>query len=545
MTLRARVTTPARPIDHAARSRAATRRSPRATSREGELMRTEALPIFLLLTSACIWSPNSRIEVEKQNTIAITGYTHQPSSLVKVFARNNNTGALEQLGQTVSAPSEAFTGSGLYYWSTNVSTAAPTLWAPTQLGVGDYSNVAGRLELSATVGGGQLGTFTPDAASCTISEVLGGESYKDAGLHCYDGYHVVHFDNTGLTQGADPNAWHDVQTIANEDLQIDVFTYESQGLDVVGVVCRPPYDENNPPQSPLPVHVINHGGTLGIGEFDVFLCQQFALGGWVAVMSAYRGEPVPGYATPQNNGEVEFCLGEVTDVLRIIDVVDENVVEADMDRVLMSGFSHGGCVTTRAVERGAPVQAAVDLFGPSDWYEWFSTCSGPLCEAFKDQLEDVIGGVPSPGTAPAYRWRSPAYNDSTSGLFAGDLAARTDTKFVIMHGLVDTLVPPKQSCDLATNAWGELGEQWQITTTGASSTNAVGACPKTWNPGPRPTTDWPAQRYLMVYQSGDHNYLVNNTCMALDYYRFIDSLGWAPSLVAELPWAEDWCENGV
>ncbi len=40
---------------------------------------------------------------------------------------------------------------------------------------------------------------------------------------------------------------------------------------------------------------------------------------------------------------------------------------ADPKHAYMSGLSHGGCITTRAVQRGAPVQLAIDMFGPADW----------------------------------------------------------------------------------------------------------------------------------------------------------------------------------
>jgi len=103
-------------------------------------------------------------------------------------------------------------------------------------------------------------------------------------------------------------------------------------------------------------------------------------------MSAYRylgvtvvGSPSlpPGLndlAIPAELGRPsEFCLGEVTDVLRWTEIVRARG-DTDDDAILMLGGSHGGCVTLRAVERPLmPTDAMMDtplngliqtLFGP-------------------------------------------------------------------------------------------------------------------------------------------------------------------------------------
>ena len=54
----------------------------------------------------------------------------------------------------------------------------------------------------------------------------------------------------------------------------------------------------------------------------------------------------------------------------------------------MFGVSHGGCVTSRAVERGADVDVAVDVAGPADW--------GPL-------ITTVDRAAKSPSTDPTLK----------------------------------------------------------------------------------------------------------------------------------------------
>ncbi len=129
-------------------------------------------------------------------------------------------------------------------------------------------------------------------------------------------------------------------------------------------------------------------------------------------MSAYRGEPVNIYAAGTDGGYVpgpdggpdeftpdydagvvpEMCLGEVADVLQLTNLIlntpypdsivvsngadsvtlDSNVINAR--EVLMWGYSHGACVTDRAVEQGAPATAAATFAEPTDIETWFADC---------------------------------------------------------------------------------------------------------------------------------------------------------------------------
>ncbi|HET8647505.1 MAG TPA: prolyl oligopeptidase family serine peptidase, partial [Vicinamibacteria bacterium] len=164
-----------------------------------------------------------------------------------------------------------------------------------------------------------------------------------------------------LSSCADPNdpspspgaTWLTTATTFEDNLvRIERVTYRSSGgLRIEGQVCR------STVLGRRPVLVVNHGGFEGLGgEWNGGLCKTIAQAGYVVIESSYRGED-------GSEGRVEFCLGEVDDVLAMLDVALQQPY-ADRRRVVMWGGSHGGCVTTRAFQRGAPVHAAVDVFGP-------------------------------------------------------------------------------------------------------------------------------------------------------------------------------------
>src|SRR6202042_2565629 len=75
----------------------------------------------------------------------------------------------------------------------------------------------------------------------------------------------------------------------------------------------------------------------------------------------------------------ELCMGEVTDVLALTDLVmnhasaislgaaGHTVAPKVSGKLFMYGYSHGGCVTWRAVEQGAPVNAFSVIEGFTDF----------------------------------------------------------------------------------------------------------------------------------------------------------------------------------
>src|SRR6185436_16394544 len=119
------------------------------------------------------------------------------------------------------------------------------------------------------------------------------------------------------------------------------------------------YGETCQPKSggPYPVLIWNHGGFSGLGDSDRQICENFTANlGWAVAMSEYRGEG-------GSDGKIEVCLGGAGDVLALVTCATQ-AQQLDPKRMVMAGGSHGGCITLRAVQKGAPVAAAVDIFGP-------------------------------------------------------------------------------------------------------------------------------------------------------------------------------------
>jgi dienelactone hydrolase len=294
--------------------------------------------------------------------------------------------------------------------------------------------------------------------------------------------------------GADaaPPDWRSVEVLFDDGAIVtERVKYLSDGLVIDGQVCRPKEG------GPYPVIVFNHGGFMGLGIDPMSgNCVDSARAGYVWIGSSYRGEDA-------SEGEVEVCLGEVDDVLAMIDVALAQPY-ADRDRVVMWGGSHGGCITTRAVQRGAPVHAAADVFGPADlasnyqfWVDQIEAGTGPTAayQQLIDVVDGAIGGPPA-DHPDAYAARSPIEFELPPGL-----------PFMITHGTLDELVPVAQSCALVADAGGFTafhldGSQSEVTSAPAGCEDAS----LTWTAGPRPSPQWPGGRYLVVYDGLGHSF---------------------------------------
>lgn len=296
----------------------------------------------------------------------------------------------------------------------------------------------------------------------------------------------------GSSRDAGAADWESVEVLFEDgDIVTERVTYRSEGLLIDGQVCRPVDG------GPFPVVVYNHGGFSGLGiDPMVGNCVDTARAGFVWIGSSYRGEDA-------SEGDVEVCLGEVTDVLSMIDVALARPY-ADPDRVIMWGGSHGGCITARAVQRGAPVHAAMDVFGPTDlainyqfWVDEVEAGS-PQTASYQmliDIVETATGGTPDQ-VPEEYQARSPIRFDLPESI-----------PFMVTHGTVDELVPVAQSCSLVADAGGFISFHLDDSQTEVTSPPAgCGGAGLTWTAGPRPNDGWPGGRYLVVYDGLGHSF---------------------------------------
>jgi dipeptidyl aminopeptidase/acylaminoacyl peptidase len=270
-------------------------------------------------------------------------------------------------------------------------------------------------------------------------------------------------------------------------------TYLVGGLTIVGQVCRP-----TAPGS-YPILLFNHGGFSGLGaEWDGALCAG-AANGFVIAMSSYRGED-------GSQGGVEVCAGEVDDTLQLLAIVSGQPY-ADATRALMIGASHGGCITLRAIARGAPVRAAADLFGPVHWGAIYDDLSGrlalgatgDLAVTYSDIVERLkVGAGGTPSEVPeAYAARSPLLDSAAIAAATADL--------LIVHGVDDLIVPVEQSCALA----GGLGDlvAHHVDGTGQVTAQPLVRCSYlTWSASALPSPTWPGHHHLIVHDGAGHGF---------------------------------------
>lgn len=292
------------------------------------------------------------------------------------------------------------------------------------------------------------------------------------------------------TDDGDPDGatvWESAETTTDDGaIVIQKVAYRSGELRIVGQVCRPAG------AGPFPLRVVNHGGVWGLPAWNGGACAEAARAGSVYIESAFRGQD-------GSEGGIELCLGEVDDALRMLELALE-LPEVDGSRVTMWGAELGGCITARAVQRGAPVQAAASVFGIADlakahghWLKERDTSEAPAWQyqALLLAAEEAIGSGPS--TRPQeYARRSPVS-------FAADTPMRVP--FLIAHGSADPIVPARQSCDLAQRLGMEghhLDSQHEPD--GATPTG----CEAMWRQSADPIEGWPLSRYLLVYGGLGH-----------------------------------------
>jgi len=281
-------------------------------------------------------------------------------------------------------------------------------------------------------------------------------------------------------------------TFQDASVVIERVSYRSGALRIVGQVCRTQIPGRRP------VLLVAHGGFAGLGsEWNGGLCKSLAQAGNVVVESSFRGED-------GSEGSVEFCLGEVDDVLAMGQIALAQPY-ADPNRATLVGVSHGGCIALRALQRGAPVQAAVDVFGPTEAVSLVQFWQGRIAagdprsaeyQAFLQPLLAAAGGPPEAVPA-AYAARSPL-------TFAPALDAWPGT-LLMVHGTDDPLVPVGQSCLLAARLGGLRAYYRDALRVLSGPPPGCAADGIAWRTDALPAPGWSDRRYLMVYRGAGHD----------------------------------------
>jgi hypothetical protein len=401
-----------------------------------------SLPLLALAAMpgpAQVLSPSSHTGGTYKDPIALKGYAPAPGQRVTIHAIDQNTGSLVSLPLWATAKTSGVsyaTSSGrtykLYPWTYDVpATLAANYWAPQSIST-DLQSSQGHLELRALlsrqqppISSGILGTFSP-AALASLSKVLRvSHDFKKAAARFSDGDTTVLLDQSGVGNGPASPPWTNVLGAAVNPPAGSTYlpvawsvgsyivaspTATNGTLAVYALVCAPTTG------GPYPVVIYNHGGLTGpdatgnlFGSVtssgwtapppnnttdDLGQCVDWAKRGWIFAMSAYRGGIVTLTQAPNStfqlpttskwvavsDGVPQFCLGEVTDVLALTNLVKFNGSPSAVtvgsktnsyhinasNEMFMYGWSHGGCITYRAVEQGAPVTAFAVIEGFTD-----------------------------------------------------------------------------------------------------------------------------------------------------------------------------------
>ena len=346
----------------------------------------------------------------------------------------------------------------------------------------------------ALVGSSNFLTFSEAAAASALTS---GKDPATAALYYSDGNSTVLFDASGVGSGPE-TPWVTVQGMISDShspyysavaWSVGNYTVEG-GKKIYGLICAPTTG------GPYPVVIYNHGGTDktnggnitgivtaagwttqppgapdGLGQ-----CVDWAKRGWIFATSSYRGESVnitsssPEFpsSTWTSEGNVEFCMGEVTDVLAFTDLLvnhgsaitlgsaSEKVPINANGKVLMYGYSHGGCITYRAVEQGAPVTAFSVIEGFTDLRLTYLT---GLSAGLSPEFAAIGSGAFQPGVSfylpdangvMGYNWRSAHYFASR-----GDLSIQKfkTMPILILHGDIDAgnPVPLNQPAEISAD----------------------------------------------------------------------------------------------
>ncbi|MBU6464394.1 MAG: prolyl oligopeptidase family serine peptidase [Bradyrhizobium sp.] len=228
--------------------------------------------------------------------------------------------------------------------------------------------------------------------------------------------------------------------------QVGYYYSTIDGSQIYGMLCIPPTSR----PGPYPIAILNHGTNTnvpppyaGIEPTGLNGCLLMAEAGWLTAISTYRGEYIaaniganvsPGSTNPSylSGGQFELCNHEVDDVLDLLSAVT-SMPNANGNQVFMWGHSHGACITERAIEKGAKVNVAVSIDGPTDLTTWVT--------------QPPLSGPPLNLTLSDEQMRSSALNSP---------AAIGNVKFLRIQAEGDHIVTPDQACELASKLSGSV-----------------------------------------------------------------------------------------
>ena len=182
-----------------------------------------------------------------------------------------------------------------------------------------------------------------------------------------------------------------IELLSDEPMQVfgemrsvKVFAHQVGEARHIGAVAVPP---SVPPGSVLPVLVYSHFGDDGINLDETFALFALALEGvadsFVLVVPSFRSERITVNGRVfQSSGDPSPWDFDVDDSIALLNVVFDQIPEADSTRVGILGISRGAGVALLMAIRDTRVDRVVSFFGPTDFF----------VPSLKEVTEEVLNG---------------------------------------------------------------------------------------------------------------------------------------------------------
>lgn len=191
----------------------------------------------------------------------------------------------------------------------------------------------------------------------------------------------------------------------------------------------------------LPVVIFCHDGISGISREHELSSIRLANAGYVVFSPSYRGED-------GSQGMVEIAKGEVDDVLAVLPLL-ASVPQADQDKVVLMGASHGALISLLAASRCPAIRGVVFAYGVADIYAWWD-----YLKAHRKLGRDVITRR-TYGDGPDSRPESFRMRNGVA------VAEKVACPVLILQGQLDTTTPPQQAV-LLQRRFAELGKECKL-----------------------------------------------------------------------------------
>lgn len=152
-----------------------------------------------------------------------------------------------------------------------------------------------------------------------------------------------------------------------KNLDCRVFVYESDGIEVEGVMIRP-LDQSGE-NGKRPVVIYNRGGnaiggTLNFRAMQTFL-MPIAEQGYIVIASQYRGAAAFPAGVTRQPWLDQFGGNDVNDIKNLLPVI-KGMPNADPTRIAMKGFSRGGMMSYLAASEMPELKALIVEAGVAD-----------------------------------------------------------------------------------------------------------------------------------------------------------------------------------